>query len=587
VDRHRILPDHPDGIGADLRAPAASMIGAPLRPGSTTQPLARNVTIPLRSVVDVEVVRMSGEGYRVLLRARSWSQHLRGKGFTWDQIADVLALTHQVSPLRLHRLAHGRTAADVVSMVNDADPAGTAALRDSRLYDYEGWPEAGRRPPARVLAVLAEIYETTARSLLSEAVVASYETADRVLLDDADFRHLDANQPTPPNRDSRVTTKTDAVPTSVGRTAVDAASCMRLLRAIDVEEADVKRRELLFELALVFGGSRALDLLRILTPDEKERLAGVLGDTWRTDEITVRTFEKLQLHARRADDVSGPAKLLPVVHGQRAAIARLLARESMLPGLRDRLVNTNALLSQLAGFLAHDLCDHTAAEQPLHDGLRAALDLGDPTLIGYMHFWLGRLAADQGRTAAVFDHAFAIQSWATRSPSKLLAPLHHMLFALAHAAGGNTSASTRAHDNALASAEAPKDNEPAFLHWVAPPVIEIVSGKLMVQHNQPGPVIAAAEHYLAAMDPKFKRRHGIVLARYARALTMAKEIPESTAKLTDAAHLTRQHSSARLADEINQARARLEPWAGTTYVRQLDETLRSCGLTSAGPGAKA
>ena len=83
---------------------------------------------------------MSGEGYRAPLQARSWSKRLREKGFTWDQIADVLALTHQVSPLWLYRLAHGRTAADVVAMVNDADPAGTAALRETRLYEFGSWP---------------------------------------------------------------------------------------------------------------------------------------------------------------------------------------------------------------------------------------------------------------------------------------------------------------------------------------------------------------------------------------------------------------------------------------------------------------
>ena len=63
------------------------------------------------------------------------------------------------------------------------------------------------------------------------------------------------------------------------------------------------------------------------------------------------------------------------------------------------------------------------------------------------------------------------------------------------------------------------------------------------------------------------------------ALAMAKEIPEAATRLTEAAVITRQHSSARLAEEINQARARLQPWADTTYVRQLDETLRSCGLS--------
>ncbi|GGP16470.1 hypothetical protein LDL08_26475 [Nonomuraea glycinis] len=541
----------------------------------------------------MEVVQMSGEGYRVLLQARSWSQCLRGKGFTWDQIADVLALTHQVSPLRLHRLAHGRTAVDVVSMVNDADPAGTAALRDSRLYDYEGWPETGRRPPARLLAVLARIYETTARSLLPEAVMASYETADRVLLDEADFRHLDANRPTPPNRDSRVTAKTDADRTSAGRTAVDAASCMRLLRAIDIEEADVKRRELLFELALVFGGSRALDLLRILTTEEEERLAGVLRNTWRTDEATVRTFEKLTLQARRADDVSGPATLVPVVNGQRAAVGKLLTRESMAPGLRDRLLDTYAQLSQLTGFLSYDLCEYAAAEQPLLDSLRTAHDLGNPTLIAYAHYWLGRMSADQHRTAAVFDHAFAIQSWATRSPSKLLTPLCQSLFSLAYAAEGDAAASIREHESALASAGAPKADEPAYMYWVSPAVMESRRTTLLVRLNQPRDVIEAAGRYLAEHDSKFKRArdctrgHGFVLARYAGALAMTKEIPEAAARLTEAANITRRHSSARLTDEINQARARLEPWTNTTYVRHLDETLRSCGLTPTGPGTRA
>ncbi|MGN9785303.1 hypothetical protein ACTMTF_28000 [Nonomuraea sp. ZG12] len=78
-----------------------------------------------------------------------------------------------------------------------------------------------------------------------------------------------------------------------------------------------------------------------------------------------------------------------------------------------------------------------------------------------------------------------------------------------------------------------------------------------------------------------------MLTQYARALTMTKEIPEAAARLTEAADITRQHSSARLAKEINQARTRLEPWATTTDVRHLDATLHSCGLTAAGSAAGA
>jgi hypothetical protein len=521
---------------------------------------------------------MSGEGYRALLQARRWSGRLREKGFTWDQIAEAFALTHDVSPLRLYRLAHGRTGADVAALINDADPAGTAALRDSRLYDYEGWPQTGRRPPAPLLATLAEIYQTSARNLVHSATLATYKGVDRELIDRADFRHADTNRTATPGR---VTMDESAAVPSADTSLVDAAACVRLLHATGVEEADVKRRELLFELALVFGGSQALNLLRILTPEEEERLAGVLRNTWRMDEATVQTFEKLTLQARRTDDVSGPATLLPIVNGQRAAVGKLLTRESMAPGLRDRLLDTYAQLSQLAGFLTYDLCEYTAAEQPLRDSLNSAHDLGDPTLIAYAHYWMGRLAADQDRTAAVFDHAFAIQSWATRSPSKLLTPLYQSLVSLAYAAEGDAAASIRAHERSLASAEAPKAGEPAFLYWISPLVMESTRTALLDRLNQPRDVMKAAERYLTEHDSKFRRGHGVVLARYAGALTMTKEIPEATARLTEAADITRQHSSARLADEINQARTRLQPWATTTYVRRLEETLRSCGLTPA------
>jgi hypothetical protein len=272
----------------------------------------------------------------------------------------LFALTHDVSPLRLYRLAHGRTAADVVALVNDADPAGTATLREPRLYDFES--HTGRRPPALMLAALAMVYQTSARNLVHGARLASYGAVDLEVIERADFRHADTNRTA---TSSRVTMDESAAVTPADTSPLDAAACVRLLHATGAEEADVKRRELLFELALVFG------LLRVLTPEEEERLAGVLRNTWRMDETTVRTFEKLTLQARRTDDVSGPAMLLPVVNGQRAAVGKLLAREAMAPGLRDRLLDTYAQLSQLTGYLTYGLCEYTAARQPLDDSLHS------------------------------------------------------------------------------------------------------------------------------------------------------------------------------------------------------------------------
>ncbi|MFC4008631.1 hypothetical protein ACFOY2_15480 [Nonomuraea purpurea] len=517
---------------------------------------------------------MSGEGYRVLLLSRSWGKRLREKGFTWDQIADVLELTHNAGPLRRYRLAHGRTAAEVVSMVNDADPAGTACMREARLYSFETWPEAGRRPSARLLAMLAKIYQTAATCLVTDDVLSTCSAVDRDEIDGADFRDLDVNRP----REARVTMEPSAAATPTDTSLLDASACVRLLRAIDVEETDVKRRELLFQLALVLGGSKALDFLRILTPDEEDRLAGVLRNTCRVDETTARTFEKLTMHARQADDKFGPVSLLPVVNGHRTALAQILARESMSPMLRDRLLSSYAQLSQLSGFLAYDLLDYAAAEHAANDGLRAALELGDPTSIGYMHCRMSTMAAYRQQATAALDHAFAARGWAARSPSKLLRAQAESVTSQAHALGGKALASAQARDSAMALAAAPGDSEPAFLYWVSPSMIESKAARSLIWLRQAGPAVTAAQRSLAGLDPSYKRERAFALVQYAEAMILAKEIPEATSRLAEAAGIAAKHSSARPIDQLKRVRAHLEPWAGDSHVRRLDETLRFHGL---------
>jgi hypothetical protein len=114
---------------------------------------------------------MATEGHN---RDAAWchnrARELRGKQFSWAQVVHVLALDGRTSPLRLYRLAHNRSGADVVDEINRRDPANTAALRVQRLYDYEMWPEGGRRPSAWALRVLARIYQTSARELVTDAV---------------------------------------------------------------------------------------------------------------------------------------------------------------------------------------------------------------------------------------------------------------------------------------------------------------------------------------------------------------------------------------------------------------------------------
>ncbi|MFI7125652.1 hypothetical protein ACIBQ1_08145 [Nonomuraea sp. NPDC050153] len=229
-------------------------------------------------------------------------------------------------------------------------------------------------------------------------------------------------------------------------------------------------------------------------------------------------------------------------------------------------------------YLAYDLLDYAAAEDALNDGLRAALDLGDPTLISYLHFWLGRAAADQQRTTTVLDHAFAAQSWAARSSSNLVRSLNESLFSMAHASDGESSACARAHDRAVAMADTPKSSEPSFLYWMSPSMAESRAAPSLIQLKQSRPAIAAVQRSLAGLGQQFKLDRGFALVSYAEALTLAKEIPEAASRLTEAADIASRHSSARLTDQLTKARARLEPWAGNARVRQLDENLRAHGV---------
>ncbi|MEU3164966.1 hypothetical protein [Streptosporangium sp. NPDC006930] len=50
---------------------------------------------------------MPDEGYRSLLDCRRRSRALRACSFTFDQIAYILALDHDVNPLRPYRYAPG------------------------------------------------------------------------------------------------------------------------------------------------------------------------------------------------------------------------------------------------------------------------------------------------------------------------------------------------------------------------------------------------------------------------------------------------------------------------------------------------
>ncbi|MEU9884455.1 hypothetical protein [Sphaerisporangium sp. NPDC051011] len=528
---------------------------------------------------------MSGEGYRELRECRRRGEVLRAKGFTHEQVADIFAAFFDVGPLRLHRYAYGHTAAEVVAMYNDLDPAGSASLREGRFYEYESWPVSGKRPSARVLAIFARVYRTTARRLVTDEVYASYTVRDRDLIDRTDHRHLvpHGTSRAPETGRGRATMEQAAARATgtVGQVLSPApADCAALLRALSSEETDVKRRDLLFELALTLGGAPALVLLRQLSSSEKDRLATAIRTSGHVDARTVTVIEKLTARCRRLDDDFGPETVLPIVESQRVMITDLLRHEHLLPALRGRLVNAYAQLSQLSGYLHHDLTDYATARTRYRQALNAAHEVEDPTLIAYLHICLSYMAMYQAHTGQALDHVFAARGWAKRSPSNVLRSVHAMELARTLARKGETAESRHAFEQSLRLAGQPRDEaDPSYLYWWTPTQVQSCASDCMLAWGQLDASITAAERTLASTDTPMLLR-GQTLLQYADSLTRKREISAAAEKIRDAARLTNVHSSARIADSVRQARGRLQPWAGNNHVRELDEELHSLGIAA-------
>ncbi|GGP83786.1 hypothetical protein [Streptosporangium pseudovulgare] len=600
---------------------------------------------------------MSGEGYRILLDCRRHSTALRARAFTYDQIADVLALDHPVSPLRLYRYAHGRTAADIVAAHNDLDPAGTACLREARLYDYESWPATGRRPPARTLAILARLYQTTARRLVTERVYATYRPRDRDLLDRADHRHLDTHHRPPheapallgvpgtahlPGIDQATLPGLAQIPWGLAQTAppqpamtsdmthlspcnealapwplasgpgerasmnpqppvapgpfpgspggpparftggsfagasgvplAGAADCTGLLRALTAEEADIKRRDLLFELALLLGGTPALPLLRHLPPDDRDRFATLARRHTAVDDSALDLLERLTARLWALDEELGPAKVLPVAEAKRALVDDLLRHATLTPALRTRLLRLYWSLSHLTGWSRFDLLDYEGATRRYTEGLAAAHELRNPALLAHLHGLLAHMALHQKKPTVALDHVFTAEGWAKESGNRLQQSATAIQVARAIASAKHDPHALLLLDRATDLADKSQGgSDLRHLFWLTPERVASYRTFCLIELKRPDLAISEAQRRLTAMGPDSVRERGILQLEYALALIDHREIPEAATMIGEATPIVTRHSSTRLARSAQQAYARLQPWRDNKYVVSLSE----------------
>jgi len=96
--------------------------------------------------------------------------------------------------------------------------------------------------------------------------------------------------------------------------------------------------------------------------------------------------------------------------------------------------------------------------------------------------------------------------------------------------------------------------------------------------HDPQRAVDYAQQTLGNLDPSAARNKVFVTVDLGTAYLQGEEIDEAARLLGDAGEIAAGNSSARLAERLQQARARLQPWQDTTAVRELDDRLTAYGL---------
>jgi hypothetical protein len=144
---------------------------------------------------------------------------------------------------------------------------------------------------------------------------------------------------------------------------------------------------------------------------------------------------------------------------------------------------------------------------------------------------------------------------------------------------GSSSDSVRALEQSLDLVERRRSEaDPPYLYWCTPGWMQNHAADCLLTLTRLDEAIASAERTLAASTtPKLVR--GQATLYYADALIRKRDLRHAVDKISEAAHLTSVHTSARLADSVRQTRIRLQPWASNKHVRALDEELHTLGIT--------
>ncbi|MGH3686631.1 MAG: hypothetical protein ACRDSM_16600 [Pseudonocardiaceae bacterium] len=309
--------------------------------------------------------------------------------------------------------------------------------------------------------------------------------------------------------------------------------------------------------------------------DEHERVASVLSRTSRVDAPTIEHIEAMLWHCRQQDHALGPQAVLTTVLAQRD-LTRALAPDCPA-ALRPQMLSTLSEASRQAGWLSFDLKQFDHAGYYYEDARALAHEAENTGLGAFVLCEMSHLATWQGKPRIGIDHAVAAGQWADCTDDVRLRAYTADVAARAYAADGQRDACVNALDTAHTVLTTTDDHAPSYT--VYDEAIHIsIRGGCHLELGEADRAVSYAQQSLELIDRSRTREIAMTIVDLAEVYVQCNEIEEAARLLGDAGDIAAGHSSVRLIERLEQARAAMQPWQHTAAVRALDERLAAYGL---------
>jgi hypothetical protein len=235
--------------------------------------------------------------------------------------------------------------------------------------------------------------------------------------------------------------------------------------------------------------------------------------------------------------------------------------------------------SRQAGWLSFDLKQFDHAGYYYEDARALAHEAQNTGLGALVLCEMSHLATWQSRPRIGIDHAVAAGRWAYRTGDVRLRAYTADVAARAYAADRQRDACVNALDTAHTVLTTADDHTPSYTVYDEASHIS-TRGECHLKFGETDRTISYAQQSLKLADRSRARFLAMTIIDLTEAYVQCTEIDEASRLLGDAGNIAAGHSSRRLIERLEQARAGMQPWQDTAAVRTLDERLAAYGLTS-------